>query len=96
MQGWIHVRVDIIVSSGKYGEVLAFVVREDARGSGIGAELLLHAERWIKAHEDHPTSIVIRCNSERKRTHEFYTRHGYNITMIGLRKIIDRGAVTEP
>ncbi len=88
--GWIHVGVDVILSSGKYGEVLAFVVREGVRGAGIGGELLLHAERWIKEHEYHPTSIVIRCNNERKRTHEFYTRNGYNITMIGLRKIIDR------
>ena len=90
--GWIHVGVDVILSSGKYGEVLAFVVREDARGSGIGGALLLRAEKWIADHACHATSIVIRCNNERKRTHEFYTRHGYDITMIGLRKKIDREA----
>lgn len=90
--GWIHVGVDVILSSGNYGEVLAFVVREGVRGSGIGGALLLHAEKWIKDHEHHPASIVIRCNSERKRTHEFYTRNGYDITMIGLRKIINRQA----
>jgi GNAT superfamily N-acetyltransferase len=88
--GWIHVSVGVILSSGKYGEVLAFVVREGARGAGIGAELLLRAETWMKDHEYRPTSIVIRCNNERKRTHEFYTRNGYDITMIGLRKIIAR------
>jgi GNAT superfamily N-acetyltransferase len=88
--GWIHVDVNIIVSSGKYGEVLAFVVHEGARGSGIGRELLACGEKWIKDHEYSATSIVIRCNNERKRTHDFYTRNGYNITMIGLRKIIDR------
>ena len=84
--GWIHARVDIIVSSGKYGEILAFVVREGSRGLGTGRELLSSAEHWIKHHEYHATSIVIRCNNERKRTHEFYTRNGYSITMIGLRK----------
>ena len=86
--GWIHARVDIIVSSGKYGEILAFVVREGSRGVGTGRELLTSAEHWIKSHEYNATSIVIRCNNERKRTHEFYTRNGYSITMIGLRKQI--------
>ena len=88
--GWIHVGVDVILSSGKYGEVLAFVVREGVRGSGMGEELLSRAEKWIKEHVSQPTSIVIRCNNDRKRTHEFYSRHGYDITMIGLRKKINR------
>ncbi len=89
INGWIHAAVNIIVSSGKYGEVLAFVVREGVRGLGLGGELLLRAEKWIKSHEYNATSIVIRCNNERKRTHEFYVRNGYRITMVGLRKIID-------
>jgi GNAT superfamily N-acetyltransferase len=88
--GWIHAGVNIIVSSGKYGEILAFVVCEGVRASGIGGDLLLHAETWIKGHACRATSIVIRCNNERKRTHEFYTRNGYDITMIGLRKMIGR------
>jgi GNAT superfamily N-acetyltransferase len=88
--GWIHAGVDVILSSGTYGEILAFVVREDIRGSGIGRELLSHAESWIRGHACRATSIVIRCNNERKRTHEFYTRNGYDITMIALRKRIDR------
>jgi len=86
--GWIHAGVDIIVSSGQYGEVLAFVVREDVRGGGVGKALLMHAEQWIKEHACQPTSIVIRCNNDRPRTHAFYTRNGYAITMIGLRKRI--------
>jgi GNAT superfamily N-acetyltransferase len=86
--GWIHVGVNVILSSGKYGEVLAFVVREDVRGSGIGADLLLNAEKWIANHEYHPTSIVIRCNNERTRTHEFYADNGYDMTMVGFRKIV--------
>jgi GNAT superfamily N-acetyltransferase len=86
--GWIHARVDIIVSSGRYGEILAFVVREGSRGLGTGRELLSRAEHWIKHHEYNATSIVIRCNNERRRTHAFYTRNGYSITMIGLRKQI--------
>ncbi|QDQ84981.1 GNAT family N-acetyltransferase [Paraburkholderia megapolitana] len=88
--GWIHACVNVIVSSGKYGEVLAFVVREGSRGSGIGRELLLRAEQWIGAHEVGATSIVIRCNNERPRTHEFYIRNGYRSTMIALRKAIER------
>ncbi|MEQ5839433.1 hypothetical protein BWP39_05435 [Paraburkholderia acidicola] len=88
--GWIHACVNVIVSSGKYGEVLAFVVREGSRGSGIGRELLLRAERWIGDHEVGATSIVIRCNNERTRTHEFYIQNGYSSTMIALRKTIDR------
>jgi GNAT superfamily N-acetyltransferase len=88
--GWIHVGVNIIVSSGRYGEVLAFVVDEEARGAGIGRALLARGEEWIKDHECDATSIVIRCNNERKRTHDFYTRNGYDITMIGLRKMIVR------
>ncbi|RFU48956.1 GNAT family N-acetyltransferase [Paraburkholderia sp. DHOC27] len=86
--GWIHAGVNLIVSSGRYGEVLAFVVRDGERGAGIGGALLAAAEQWIRGHESHPTSIVIRCNNERTRTHAFYVRHGYDITMIGLRKAI--------
>lgn len=88
--GWIHACVNVIVSSGKYGEVLAFVVREESRGSGIGRELLSRAEKWIGDHEASATSIVIRCNNERTRTHEFYIQNGYRSTMIALRKTIDR------
>jgi GNAT superfamily N-acetyltransferase len=56
-------------------EVLALVVDEHERGSGIGSDLLKAAETW--ANEQGARRIRVRSNVIRTNAHRFYEREGY-------------------
>ncbi|MES2206667.1 MAG: GNAT family N-acetyltransferase [Pseudomonadota bacterium] len=86
LMGWIHACINLTLMRGIYGEILSFVVHKESRGLGIGNQLFLYTEEWIKEH--HPTSVIIRSYTERERTHKFYSRYGYKNTQVALEKWI--------
>ena len=57
------------------------VVLEDARGAGIGSELVRHVEEW--AAKKGAKRLSLTSGLHRKDTHEFYERRSYQNT--GLR-----------
>ena len=74
--GWLHAARSLHLADDEDVEVLGLVVRESARGSGIGAELLRFAEDW--AARAGSTRVRIRSRLERERAHDFYAREGYS------------------
>jgi N-acetylglutamate synthase-like GNAT family acetyltransferase len=73
--GWIHVCVLRLLESESFSEIRGLVVTERLRGTGVGAALIGHAERW--ARERGSPKIRVRTNRKRLRTHEFYAKRGY-------------------
>lgn len=65
-------------------QVMALVVSEDSRGSGIGRLLLRKAEEWAKEID----AFCVRLNSgnreERMAAHRFYVHQGYTASSTGF------------
>ena len=57
------------------------VVLADARGAGIGSDLVRHVERW--AAEKGAKRLSVTSGAHRQATHEFYEKRDYERT--GLR-----------
>lgn len=76
-----------------YGRVIALVVDESLRGTGIGIRLLSIAETWLAAAGVH--RVMITSATRREAAHRFYERHGYEITGVRLAKHLGR-THTEP
>ena len=73
--------------------VQALVVRDAARGRGIGQAMMAYAEDWAVAHGYRHVSLSSQV--DREAAHEFYRRLGYDryATSHHFRKTIpDRGA----
>jgi len=72
--------------NGDYLRVVAFVVKQNCRGKGIGKALLTAAENLAK--EQGITSVLINCGNrkERERAHRFYHDMGYAIKSSGFVK----------
>jgi len=62
----------------------AVVVEENARGQGVGAAIVEHAERWAIAHGAEKISLT--SATRRVRAHQFYKDHGYEQTGVRLAK----------
>ena len=73
--GWLQVGVATSLTGGVEGEVIGLVVADGARGDGIGARLLIEAERWTRARGCQ--RMRVRSRIERERAHRFYERAGY-------------------
>jgi GNAT superfamily N-acetyltransferase len=73
--GWTHVVVRRQLDSDDWVEVAGLVVTEGQRGAGVGAALLVAAERWAVAHS--LPLVQLRSNVIRERAHRFYRRQGY-------------------
>lgn len=73
--GWLHVGQAASLTSDVEGEILGLVVREGARGGGIGARLVEAAEHWALARGC--ARMRVRSRVERERAHRFYERLGY-------------------
>lgn len=72
----------------------AVVVEENARGRGIGAEIVQYAERW--AVERGANKISLTSATRRQRAHEFYKDHGYEQTGVRLAKELVPPATNTP
>lgn len=73
--GWIHVARIALLEASDMAIILGLVVDEEARSTGIGAELAAVAEAWAREHG--ATAITVRSRSTRERAHRFYERIGY-------------------
>ena len=62
----------------------AVVVEENARGRGVGAEIVQYAERWAVERGAHKISLT--SATRRQRAHGFYKDHGYEQTGVRLAK----------
>jgi N-acetylglutamate synthase-like GNAT family acetyltransferase len=73
--GFCHVRLSHQVESATYAEIAGLIVAEPARGRGTGTRLVEAAEGW--ARECGVSSIRVRSNVKRVKTHAFYQRRGF-------------------
>jgi GNAT superfamily N-acetyltransferase len=74
--GWIDAAVEQHLQSSPCAVIGGLVVREGARGSGIGKSLCLEIEEWARGKK----IPVLRVRSQIKRedAHRFYLREGYS------------------
>jgi N-acetylglutamate synthase-like GNAT family acetyltransferase len=73
--GWIHVFITMRVESDPFAEIGGFVVGDMYRGSGIGKELLISAERW--AIHKKVTKLRIRSRTIRNESHLVFHHLGF-------------------
>lgn len=74
--GWIDAAVEQHLQSSPCAVIGGLVVRDGARGCGIGKRLCLEIEEWARGKE----IPVLRVRSQIKRedAHRFYLREGYS------------------
>jgi GNAT superfamily N-acetyltransferase len=74
--GWIDAAIERHLQSSACAVIGGLVVRDDARGLGIGRRLCLEVEDWARSQ----SIPVVRVRSQIKRedTHRFYLRDGYS------------------
>jgi GNAT superfamily N-acetyltransferase len=94
--GWVHVQSRTVFESDPFAEICGLVVDENARGHGVGRDLVAAAEQWAVA-EGH-TVIRVRSNVIRTATHRFYQNRGYTIvkSQISFTKPLTPGAPATP
>lgn len=73
--GWIDVGIVHHLQSEPYGEIGGFVVSAKYRSAGIGKQLILHAEAWMRERGLHRS--LVRSQIARENAHRFYLREGY-------------------
>lgn len=76
--GWTHVIGAWRVENDPFAEIVAMVVDERHRGQRIGAALVEAAVEW--AVRQGFTTVRVRSNVVRERTHAFYERLGFERT----------------
>lgn len=74
--GWIDAAIERHLQSTACAVIGGLVVRDGARGLGIGRRLCLEVEEWARSQ----TIPVVRVRSQIKRedAHRFYLRDGYS------------------
>lgn len=65
---------------GLIGRIMTFCVEEAIRGTGIGTQLLNHAEKYLT--EQRCVKIELNSNNKRTETHLFYKQRGYDQTSL--------------
>ena len=68
---------DMFHMRGKMGRITAICVMEEKRSTGIGRELILAAEEFLKLKGC--VKVEVTANLKRILTHEFYLKNGYTI-----------------
>ena len=72
--------------NGRHCRIMAMVVHEQYRGSGIGRQLLLSAEQWAAEHQVDSISLNSSNGANREAAHEFYQEMGYTAGSTGFSK----------
>jgi GNAT superfamily N-acetyltransferase len=75
LRGWIAAERRVTLESGERVEIVGLVVDARSRRTGLGRQLVEHAEQW--ARQLGFDSISVRSNIERDASHPFYERLGY-------------------
>ena len=73
--GWCHVELRRTLVEPLSALVVGLVVGEGHRSAGVGAALLVGAERWARARGCR--RLVVATRITRERAHRFYAREGY-------------------
>jgi GNAT superfamily N-acetyltransferase len=77
--GWIHIFPRITLISRTLAEIGGLIVSEKFRRRGIGKKLITFAEAW--AYEQKYKGIIVRSDSKRKESHNFYPNVGYDFLL---------------
>jgi GNAT superfamily N-acetyltransferase len=87
--GWMHAAVSEPLDVDRFAVVVGLVVDADHRGSGVGRQLMEHAESWARAQGC--AFVRLTSSSTRTEAHRFYERIGYtNIkTQYSFAKAVD-------
>jgi GNAT superfamily N-acetyltransferase len=74
--GWIDAAIERHLQSSACAVIGGLVVRDGARGLGIGRRLCVEVEKWARSQ----AILVVRVRSQIKRedAHRFYLRDGYS------------------
>ena len=72
--GWTHVAPRLNLEEDPFAELAGLIVGDEARGLGVGAQLLRAAEHWARGHGY--AKLRVRSNVVRERAHRFYRREG--------------------
>ena len=79
-----------IHDNGPVAWLTTLVVLEDVRGAGIGSALVRHVEQW--AERNGAKRLSVSSGLQRKATHEFYQKRGYENTGLRFSKhLVDAG-----
>jgi GNAT superfamily N-acetyltransferase len=73
--GWIDAAMERHLQSPASAVIGGLVVREDARGLGIGKRLCLEVEEWARSRA--VPLVRVRSQIKREDAHRFYLRDGY-------------------
>jgi len=74
--GWLHIFYAHRLASDNYFEIGGLVVSPDARGQGIGRDLVQYAR------DEHGCKFRVRCNELRMETHKFYEAIGFSCSKV--------------
>ena len=75
LAGWIDASIENHLQSSASAVIGGLVVREDARGLGIGKRLCLEIEQWARSKSI--PLLRVRSQIIREDAHRFYLREGY-------------------
>ena len=68
---------DMFHMRGKMGRITAICIQEELRSKGIGHNLLIASEEFLKSKDC--VKIEVTTNLKRTLTHDFYAKNGYEI-----------------
>lgn len=75
-RGVAHLQRMTLLEADGYAQLLALVVDEKHRSHGLGARLVAASEAWARTQGC--STLTVRSNVIRTRTHAFYERLGYS------------------
>ena len=75
--GWLHVELKRTLVAPLTAQIMALVVDEEARGEGVGRELVAAADAWAGARGCERLMVATRVT--RERAHRFYLREGFSL-----------------
>ena len=73
--GWLQAHASDVLESGWRAEIVGLIVCESCRRRGVGRRLVQRAEQW--AREIGAETVVVRSNTKRVESHNFYPALGY-------------------
>jgi predicted N-acetyltransferase YhbS len=78
--GWIEASIERRLQSPPFALIGGLVVKEGARGNGIGRLLCDAAESWSWEHQ--VSTVRVTSRSTRLDAHRFYERNGYTTVKV--------------
>jgi GNAT superfamily N-acetyltransferase len=78
--GWLQAHASESLESGYRVEIIGLIVGDGCRRRGIGRALVQQAERW--ALEIGSDVVVVRSNTERVESHDFYPALAFSAAKI--------------